>query len=473
MVFSSVIFLMCFLPITLIVYYAIPKKLKNFWLLLMSLVFFAWGQPQYLWIILFSIFINYIGGNAVYRLRKLGKTKICRLTFIFTIILNLSVLFCYKYAGFTMGIINGIFKGAINIKEVVLPIGISFFTFQGMSYVIDVYKGNVTGQKNILTIALYITLFPQLVAGPIVRYNSIEHEFKDRECSIDDITYGAKRFIIGLFKKVAIANTMAGMADAIWANILENTPVTAWIGILAYTLQIFFDFSGYSDMAIGLGRMFGFHFMENFNLPYISKSIREFWRRWHISLGSWFRDYVYIPLGGGEKHVYFNLLMVFFLTGLWHGAAWQFILWGLWHGIFMLIERAAAKRNFKLNLPLKLKAALSHLYTMFVVIIGWVFFRASSLSGAIIYLKTMFGFTNTGNPGFSALFYINKYTVFILILGVILSTPMLSKVWTCVKAKVNTILSVAVRNIGLLVMLVYSIVRIVSNTYNPFIYFRF
>lgn len=473
MVFSSVIFLMCFLPITLLVYYIVPKKLKNIWLLLMSLIFFAWGQPQYLWIILFSIFINYIGGSVVYRLKNLGRTKICKLAFILTIILNLSTLFYYKYAGFTVDIINDIFRGTINIKEVALPIGISFFTFQGMSYVIDVYKGDVAGQRNILTIALYITLFPQLVAGPIVRYNSIEREFKDRRCSLEDIVYGTKRFIIGLFKKVVIANTMAGMADAVWSNISSNTPVTAWIGIFAYTLQIFFDFSGYSDMAIGLGRMFGFHFMENFNLPYISKSIREFWRRWHISLGSWFRDYVYIPLGGSRKHVYFNLLVVFFLTGLWHGAAWQFILWGLWHGIFMLIERVTAKRNFKLNLPLKLNAVLSHLYTMFVVIIGWVFFRASSLPDAMIYLKTMFGFTDISNAAFSVQFYINKYTALILILGIILSTPVLSKLWAAIKAKVNTVLLTVIRNIGLLLMLIYSVIRIVSNTYNPFIYFQF
>ena len=342
MVFSSTMFLFVFFPITLIGYWLIRKELKNYWLLLVSLVFFGWSQPKYFWIILLNIAVNY---SASMLMDTIGKKH--RKSILFGgISLNLALLFYFKYFDFAIDSINKMFGSSFELFNIVLPIGISFFTFQGMSYIVDVYKGEVAVQKNPLKVALYITLFPQLIAGPIVRYKDIAAEIDDRSTSIDDFAAGAERFIIGLGKKAIIANTMAMCADSIWQNGAGNIQwITAWVGSIAYTLQIYFDFSGYSDMAIGLGRMFGFHFVENFNLPYISKSITEFWRRWHISLSTWFRDYVYIPLGGNRKHVYRNLLIVFFLTGVWHGASWTFVVWGGYNGAFLLIERLRRNRR--------------------------------------------------------------------------------------------------------------------------------
>lgn len=324
MVFSSTLFLFCFLPITLLVYYLVQDKYKNYWLLLVSLLFFGWSQPNYLWIIVLSIGINYIGALIVDYMSKFKKPLL-----ILTIMANVLLLFYFKYFNFVLESINKIFDFNFEVLDIVLPIGISFFTFQGMSYVIDVYRKEVLVQKNILKLGLYIVLFPQLIAGPIVRYKDIAAEIDNRKTTLEDFSYGIERFVIGLGKKAIIANTMAVTADAIWNNgALNNSWITAWVGSISYTLQIYFDFSGYSDMAIGLGRMFGFHFNENFNLPYISQSISEFWRRWHISLSSWFKDYVYIPLGGNRKNVYLNLSIVFLLTGIWHGAAWHYVLWG-------------------------------------------------------------------------------------------------------------------------------------------------
>ena len=342
-----------------------------------------------------------------------------------------------------------------------------------MSYIFDVYRDKVPVQKNILKLALYIVLFPQLVAGPIVRYTDVALEIDDRKFDFDDLIYGVKRFIIGLFKKAVIANAMASTADAIWSIAPnENTVATAWLGIIAYTLQIYFDFSGYSDMAIGLGRMFGFHFGEN--LPYISKSISEFWRRWHISLSSWFRDYVYIPLGGNRKHVYLNLAVVFLLTGIWHGANYTFIFWGIWHGFFILVERFINDRLLKKEENSSfLMRALEHLYTMLVVIVGWVFFRADSVTQGILYCKSMLGLIANVVPGFEVDWYLDRYTVMILVVAILWSTPFLSKAKEGIVSKLHANLVYAFESIGLILMFGYSILRVVSSTYNPFIYFQF
>lgn len=337
-----------------------------------------------------------------------------------------------------------------------------------------VYREKVPVQKNILKLALYIVLFPQLVAGPIVRYADVASEIDDRKANVENLIAGTKRFVVGLFKKAVIANAMASTADAIWSMAPnENTVATAWLGIIAYTLQIYFDFSGYSDMAIGLGRMFGFHFGENFNMPYISKSISEFWRRWHMSLSSWFRDYVYIPLGGNRKHVYLNLAIVFLLTGIWHGANYTFIFWGIWHGIFILIERFfknRVKHELSFNIWGK---GLSHIYTLLVVVIGWVFFRADNISQGLSYCRSMFGLTSDIQPGFEVSWYLDRYTVTILIVAILWSTPFFAKMKEFILKVLNDNIGYILGNIGLLLMFVYSVFRVVSSSYNPFIYFQF
>lgn len=471
MVFSSNVFLFIFLPIVLIVYYLIGVRAKNYWLLLASLIFYAWNQPRFLWIILYCIIINYFGGVAISKCEQ-QRSRI--LWTGITVFLNLACLFYFKYFNLAIDIFEKVFSKKLSFAEVILPIGISFFTFQSMSYIFDVYRDKVPVQKNILKLALYIVLFPQLVAGPIVRYADVALEIEERKMKFEDLVTGMKRFVIGLFKKVVIANAMASTADAIWSIAPnENTVATAWLGIIAYTLQIYFDFSGYSDMAIGLGRMFGFHFNENFNLPYISKSISEFWRRWHISLSSWFRDYVYIPLGGNRKHVYLNLAIVFLLTGIWHGANYTFIFWGIWHGTFILIERFLKNRNEGVLSVNKWGRGLGHIYTLLIVMVGWVFFRADSISQGLLYCRSMFGLIPDIKPGFEVNWYLDHYTVTVLVIAIMWSTPFLEKVKRAIVRKIGGNVSCVLENAGLLLMFGYSIIRVVSSTYNPFIYFQF
>ena len=471
MVFSSTVFLFLFLPVTLIIYYVINKKVRNLWLLLVSVIFFAWSQPNYLWIIITSIIVNYFSALFISRAKNIRFKKFI---LIFSILANVGLLYYFKYFNFTIDIINKIFNTAFDFGKIVLPIGISFFTFQGLSYVIDVYKDNKLVQKNFLKLALYIVLFPQLIAGPIVRYTDISSQIDEREIGIDTFYSGIQRFIIGLFKKVIIANTLAVVADGIWnAGVTQNTISIAWLGIISYSLQIFFDFSGYSDMAIGLGRMFGFTFCENFNLPYISSSVTEFWRRWHISLSTWFRDYVYIPLGGNRKHVYINLAIVFLLTGIWHGASYNFIFWGIWHGFFILIERYLKKHDlFKIKSNL-LVNSINHIYTLFVVVIGWVFFRANGLKHAIKYILTMFGISCSQKPGYNVGWYLDNYTISILIIALILSSNIPTIIVKKINAKFNNKILYVLKNIFLILIFIITILRIVSNSYNPFIYFQF
>jgi len=420
MVFSSLTFLFIFLPSVLFIYYLINTRFRNIFLTIASLIFYAWGEQKLVMLMIFSISINYLGGILISLMAREGRSKASRIFLFFFVAMNVLILGYFKYTNFIIANINemGILSFS-SLNEIILPIGISFFTFQGMSYLIDVYYEKVDSQKSLVSLALYISMFPQLIAGPIVRYIDVSKQIEaDRKFDILQFQRGVIRFIIGLFKKVIIANQMGFMADFVFNNSGEVGSVSLWIGVVSYAFQIYFDFSGYSDMAIGLGKMFGFDFLENFNHPYISKSIQEFWRRWHISLSSWFRDYLYIPLGGNRKGIgrtYVNLIIVFFITGLWHGASWNFIFWGLFHGFFLIWERIGLSKFLN-----KAPNFVGHIYLALVVLVGWVFFRAENLSDAWQYLEGMFAFRKGGNE--IVYQYISTYFVFVFIIAVIFST---------------------------------------------------
>ena len=393
MLFSSMIFLWFFLPLVFCSYYLIDKRFKNILLLISSIIFYAWGGVSYSLIMLSSIIINYIFALLIDKAIEDNNLKNKKIYLALCIIINLSILGYFKYTNFIISIINSLSQNKIiELTNIVLPIGISFYTFQALSYVIDVYRGHNKAQKNIFNLALYISFFPQLIAGPIVKYHDIENQILNRNESLENIFYGIKRFIYGLSKKVILANMFALSCDEILKQPADELGTAlVWCASVLYTLQIYYDFSGYSDMAIGLGRMFGFNFLENFNYPYISKSIKEFWRRWHISLSTWFKEYLYIPLGGNRKRklfTYINLLIVFFATGLWHGASYNFILWGLFHGFFLVIERIFLGKLLEKN---KLKF-INHIYVIFVFVIGWVLFRADDLKHAFELYKLMFSY---------------------------------------------------------------------------------
>jgi len=476
MLFSSSVFLFYFLPIVLGLYFVSPRFLKNFVLLAASLFFYAWGEPRFVMIMLVSILMNYMFGLWVDRYRH--DAKRLKATMVAMVLGNIGMLGVFKYASFFVENTNSLFGLNLNDPEIPLPIGISFFTFQAMSYVIDVYRKDGKVQKNPLDLALYIALFPQLIAGPIVRYQTVADEINDRRETLDDFVSGIQRFVIGLGKKMILANSCGYVADQVFNSPAGEISTTlAWIGLIAYSLQIYFDFSGYSDMAIGLGRMFGFHFLENFNYPYISKSVSEFWRRWHISLGSWFRDYVYIPLGGnrsGPWKTYRNLAIVWTLTGVWHGASWTFVAWGAYYGIFIMLERAFLGKWLA-----RIPAALAHLFTLFVVVIGWVFFRADNFPYAIEYLQTMFALNNTPLFDSTSQFYLMQYGA-VLLIAMIAATPIPK--WLTMKVLKYEVESTNVsyriftgliRAAGISLLFVISISFIVSSTFNPFIYFRF
>lgn len=459
MVFSSAVFLFVFLPVTFCIYFLLNDRYKNVWLLLTSLVFYSWGEPKYIVLINIEIILNY---SMALIIKKVHKNKIWVAV---TICVNLLLLFYFKYFDFALENINGIFGTDIALKNIALPIGISFYTFQGMSYVIDVYRGDAGIQKNILNLGLYLSFFPQLIAGPIVRYADIEKWLHQRTVTTDSIYSGIRRFMSGFSKKILVADQLAPLADAAFAGNGYSAPL-AWTGAIAYTLQIYFDFSGYSDMAIGLGKIFGFDFPVNFNFPYISGSIKEFWRRWHISLSTWFRDYVYIPMGGSRRssgRTYFNLFVVFLLTGIWHGASWNFVVWGLYYVCFLIMERM----NWG-NILKKLPRLFQHAYAMTVIIIGWVFFRADDLGGALMYIKNMFTITN--RSGIELIANLNRQYIFCLIAGVIFSMPVTS----CVKKimgrfKVYPFISGAI----LLFIFCVAIAYMVGSGFSPFLYFRF
>ena len=481
MVFSSTIFLFFFLPLTLLAYFVVGPRGRNAILLAASLLFYAWGETVYLLVMLFSIAANYLFGLLIDRARQRGRRG--GLAFACAVATNLGLLGFFKYANFLVDNLNPVLPvlglAPMDIGRVHLPIGISFFTFQALSYIIDLYRNETTVQRSLLNFALYKALFPQLIAGPIVRYRDVAREIERRTVSLHDFASGVQRFIIGLGKKVLIANVMGRAADTIFATPAETLPATlAWIGAIAYMLQIYFDFSGYSDMAIGLGRMFGFHFLENFNYPYIARSIREFWRRWHISLSTWFRDYLYIPLGGnrhGPVRTGANLLLVFLLCGLWHGASWTFLIWGVYHGIFLVLERVPAVRRLLDRLP----APVQHAYVLLVVLVGWVFFRADTFAHALAYLQAMVDFSRP--PLFNSQLFLALNNEFSLTLAaaVIGSTPvfMLLQRWRAgrpiVPAPAMRWLAATAQVGSLGFVLVYSIAAVLGGAHNPFLYFRF
>lgn len=475
MLFSSMIFLWVFLPIILFLYFVLDKRYRNIFLLFASLIFYAWGEPKYIFLMVFSIIVNYLFGILIDQCIEHKRRK---LWLIICIIINLGLLGYFKYFNFIVDNINQLAREVIiRPKNIILPIGISFYTFQALSYVVDVYRykegrGDVKVQKNIFNLALYIALFPQLIAGPIVKYHDIVEQIEVRTSSIPKVAYGIKRFIYGLGKKVIISNTLALVSDQIFAlPVGELGFATAWVGIISYSLQIYFDFSGYSDMAIGLGHLFGFRFMENFNYPYISKSIQEFWRRWHISLSTWFREYLYIPLGGnrkGARRTYINLMIVFFATGLWHGASWNFIIWGLFHGLFLVLERkwlgeVLARNSFKL---------LNHIYTLLVVMIGWVFFRAETLPYAIGYLQKLF-IPNLREAVYPVGQFLNMEVIITLILAILLGGTLQHGSKKLKVALYNEQTVYACEIVLLAMIMFWSILYLVSGAYNPFIYFRF
>ncbi|MBE6030579.1 MAG: MBOAT family protein [Clostridiales bacterium] len=500
MLFSSLIFLVVFLPCALMGYYGIAliakllsrknakpedtediienripagRKLQNIFLLVASLGFYAWGEPWFVLVMMLSILGNWIFGLLVNKFRE-SKTS-SRAVIIVMLVFNLSIIFIFKYLCFTLEQINSITKTEIAIPDIALPIGISFFTFQAISYVIDVYREKGEMQKNLLNVGLYISFFPQLIAGPIVRYETISDQINNRRESWDDFAEGTCRFVIGLSKKVLLSNNFALIANQAFSYDAADacSILFAWLGAIAYTLQIYFDFSGYSDMAIGLGKMFGFHFLENFNYPYISLSVSEFWRRWHISLGSWFRDYVYFPLGGSrvdtKARLVFNLFVVWFLTGVWHGANWTFISWGLMYFVLISIEKVSGFE--KKRIP----GAVKWLYTMLFVVIGWVFFRANSMADGLHYVKTMF-FLNIDAP-----LICNQFTVFFreniyyLIAGIFFSMPVTKWLRRIVDEKTNDGNPVIAGAYTLLLTagLIFSMAYLIKGAYNPFIYFNF
>ena len=482
MLFSSLIFLFMFLPIVLLGYFGLLRacslKIKNRFLLLCSLFFYGWGEPVYVFLMIFCIVCNYGFGLWADKARQNSDKKQGRVAIALMLVCNLSILGVFKYTDFMIGNLNALFGTNLPLQEIVLPIGISFFIFQGISYVIDVYRGQGEVQKNPLDVGLYIAFFPQLIAGPIVRYNTIAKEIKDRRENVDDFAEGVAIFIIGLAKKVLIANNIALVADKAFALPSDELSVAmAWLGAIAYTLQIYFDFGGYSDMAIGLGRMFGFHFLANFNYPYISRSVSEFWRRWHISLGSWFRDYVYFPLGGSRVNskirLIFNLLVVWFLTGMWHGANWTFICWGLFYFVWIALEKVTGFGKKLEQIPV-----FSTILVMFLVIIGWVMFRADNMTQAVQYICSMFNGYGVGFIDDVALFYLHDYKWFFL-LGIVCALPV--KQWAGSllakkrpEALANPHIAVQIVSVVcLLVLLVVSTAFLAKGSYNPFIYFNF
>ncbi len=464
MVFSSFIFLFVFLPITLILYYLTPRRFRNLTLFVVDLVFYSWGEPMLVLLMLVSVLINYIAGILLAAKRQ--KKWIRKLIFIIAIVLNLGLLGFFKYVGFIGETLNFVLPFVdIPVLQVSLPIGISFYTFQTMSYTIDVYRNAVKVQKNVISFGTYVSLFPQLIAGPIVRYSDVAEQLVNRRESLEQFTRGVKMFLIGLSKKVLLANQM----DILWGMVRQSDSAGAlgsWVGILAYTFQIYFDFSGYSDMAIGLGEMFGFEFMKNFNYPYISKSITEFWRRWHISLGTWFREYVYIPLGGNRKGLgrqIINMSVVWFLTGLWHGASWNFILWGVYFGIILIIEK-----TFMLKVLNKIPAVFGHIYAIFLFVFGWVLFYFEDMGEMGAFIAKLFGsegFMMSGDIVNVILAYLP-----LLFAAALISTPLFNFIYHKIKSKP---LVLVIDNVLCILAMLLCTASLASSAYNPFLYFKF
>ncbi len=458
MVFSSLTFLLLFLPVTLLFYYLLPRKAGNVVLLLMSLVFYAWGEPVYVLLMMYSILFNYLMGREIERVP--GRKK---WTLAFTVVVNVLLLGFFKYYGFVVNNLNSLLHLSIPVRDLPLPIGISFYTFQAMSYVIDLYRGKVKAQRNIIKFACYITMFPQLIAGPIVRYADIEAQLSDRSVTLAKLGKGALRFVAGLAKKVLIANLAGNLFESIHAE-ASLSVLSSWLGTFAYTFQIYFDFSGYSDMAIGLGQMLGFDFPENFNYPYIATSVTDFWRRWHISLGTWFREYVYIPLGGNRVKVVrhlFNILVVWLLTGLWHGAGWNFLLWGLYYAVLLILDKYLFSK-------IKIWKGIRIFFTLILVMLGWVLFYSESIPEIVRVVQAMFGFGN-GLYDTAGMHYLLTGGPLLLI-AAFGSTPLLKMLSQRTKGSLAGRIAVYVLAVAVFAL---SVLFLVTENYNPFLYFRF
>ncbi|MGN0506181.1 MAG: MBOAT family O-acyltransferase [Lachnospiraceae bacterium] len=478
MVFSSLMFLFRFLPAVLLLYFLAPKRARNTILFLASLIFYAWGEPVYVVLMLFSTVVDYTHGRLVYSLKQKNEMKKAKLVVASSMIINLALLGFFKYADFIIGNLNLIPGVEIPLLNLALPIGISFYTFQTMSYTIDIYRGDALPQKNIISFGAYVALFPQLIAGPIIQYNTVAEQLEGRKETIDDFAVGVTRFMTGLGKKVLLANNIGLLWDMISARPADEVPVLmAWLGITAFAFQIYFDFSGYSDMAIGLGKMLGFHFLENFDYPYISRSITEFWRRWHMSLGSWFRSYVYIPLGGNRKGFKIqirNIAIVWLLTGIWHGASWNFLVWGAYFGILLILEKLLWL-DF-----LKKHKIFSHIYTIFLVWIGWTIFAFDNMAKGAEYMKAMFGLSGAGFVNTETMYLLFSYAVLLLVL-IVAATPYPKKLvlWlqdALVNAKhprIGLAVSSALQMVFVAFVFLISTAYLVDATYNPFLYFRF
>ncbi len=479
MVFSSLLFLFRFLPIVVLLYYITPRKYKNFVLFASSLLFYSWGEPIYVLLMLFSTLVDFVHGKLVYKFKSTNQMTKAKLALTSSVVINLGLLGFFKYADFFIGSINNVFGLDIAFLNVALPIGISFYTFQTMSYSLDIYMSDEKPQNNIISFGTYVALFPQLIAGPIVRYNQIAYELENRKENFDDFFIGIRYFIIGMGKKVLLANNIGVIWEVINStDISKLSTVTVWIGIISYAFQIYFDFSGYSDMAIGLGRMFGFKFPINFNYPYISKSITEFWRRWHISLSTWFKEYLYIPLGGNRCSTiknYRNIFIVWFLTGLWHGAAYNFILWGIYFAIILMAEKA-----FMLKVLEKIPAFFRHIYAILFILIGWViFFDFHSVADIFAYIGAMFGIGTSSFMDMPTLYLLKENIIMFLIL-ILASTPIpklvVNKIFLLFQNRSNVFgssIPYIMENGFNILILVVSTAYLVDSSYNPFLYFKF
>lgn len=473
MIFSSLLFLFRFLPAVLVVYYIVPPGLRNLVLLLFSLLFYAWGEPVYIILMIVSILVSYTGGIIVDSQKKRGNHGAAKTALVISSVVSLSLLGFFKYADFAIGTVNSLTGMDLELLHLALPIGISFYTFQTMSYTIDVYRGEAQVQKNLISFGAYVTMFPQLIAGPIVTYKTIDKQLRSRKETSEQFAVGIHRFMIGLGKKVLLANNAGALWNVIQGMTYEQLPVlTAWMGLAAYTFQLYFDFSAYSDMAIGLGHMFGFRFLENFNYPYISKSITEFWRRWHISLGTWFRDYVYIPLGGNRagtlRHIR-NIFVVWLLTGFWHGADWNFVIWGIYYGVLLLIEKFFLGKYLK-----KLPSVFQHIYCMFFVMIGWNLFVFDDMGRGLDFMRALFGGYGQGmfDQETVYLLYNNMILLVILLVG---STQLPKKIGErlCRALAGCDAAVIVVKNVFYAAIFLLSVAWLVDASFNPFLYFRF
>ena len=466
MVFSSTVFLCIFLPLVLLGYYICPKRGRNLFLLIASLVFYAWGEPKYVFLMIFSIIVNYVFGLLMDKFRR--NSRRLKLMLVLSVVVDLGLLGVFKYTDFIISNLNAAFGASFDLLKLALPIGISFYTFQAMSYTIDVYRGDVKVQRNIIDFGMYITMFPQLIAGPIVRYADVEEQLHERRVTAQDFSEGAMRFVVGLGKKVLLANQIGALWSEIYALGGSSSALMAWLGAIAFTFQIYFDFSGYSDMAIGLGRMFGFKFPENFRYPYQSVSITDFWRRWHITLSTWFREYLYIPLGGNRRgfaRQALNLLIVWTLTGFWHGAGWNFVLWGLYYFAVLFVEKL-----FLLKALDRAPKILRHIYSLLLIVLGWVIFACDDITVLLPFIGSMFG--ANGALGGLDLYWLTTKAV-LLIICCVASTELPKKLMISLGGRLGERPAFILKSVLTLLLLGLSMVFLIGDSYNPFLYFRF